>query len=492
MSHDSHVDNPRGVGFFGLVGMVVSSCIGSGVFALTGQLANVASPGAALVAWLICGLGFLLLALSLSNVGSKRPELDGICAYAEEGFGKFHGFISGWGYWLSAWLGNVGFGTMIAQVLGSDYCLGAIMPGVFSDPATGNPAIVGVIVVSVVLWAITFLVINGVESAAALNAIVMVVKIASILLFIVFSIFAFNAGVFTADFWGTAARNATVMAANGAGLGSVANQVTQCILIMMWVFIGVEGASVMSGRAKRKSEVGSATIIGLFVLLALYIGASVIPYGVMDYADLVAAPKPATITVFEQIAPGWGGAFISWAIIISVCGSWLSFTMLPAEVSSMMADHGELPKSWGETNAKGAPQMALLIVGVLTEAFIIIATFAADAYTFAISMCTVTIVVSWAYAAAYQVKLSHENHETGQLLIGVLALAFQVIGVLFTGWGFLLLACLGYIPGFFFYRKARSEAGASMSKSEIVLAVIIAILGIISIPMTFAGIIPVF
>ena len=320
----------------------------------------------------------------------------------------------------------------------------------------------------------------------------MVIKIASILMFIAFSCFAFNAGVFTADFWGTAARNATIIAANGVELGSIANQVTQCILIMMWVFIGVEGASVMSGRAKRKSEVGSATIIGLIVLLTLYIGASVIPYGVVDYADLVAAPKPATITVFEQLAPGWGGAFISWAIIISVCGSWLSFTMLPAEVSSMRADHGLLPKSWGEVNAKGAPQMALIIVGALTEAFIIIATFAADAYTFAISMCTVTIVVTWAYAAAYQVKFSRERGETGQILIGILALVFQVVGVLFTGWGFLLLACLGYIPGFLFYRKALSESGQSMGKRQVICAVAIAILGIISIPMTFAGIIPVF
>lgn len=366
------------------------------------------------------------------------------------------------------------------------------MPGVFSDPATGNPAVVGVVVVSLVLWGITFLVIRGVESAAAFNAIVMVIKIASILLFIAFSCFAFNAGVFTADFWGTAARNATIIAANGVELGSVVNQVTQCILIMMWVFIGVEGASVMSGRAKRKSEVGSATIIGLIVLLTLYIGASVIPYGVVDYADLVAAPKPATISVFEQLAPGWGGAFISWAIIISVCGSWLSFTMLPAEVSSMMADHGLLPRSWGEVNAKGAPQMALIIVGALTEAFIIIATFAADAYTFAISMCTVTIVVTWAYAAAYQVKFSRERGEMGQVLIGVLALVFQVVGVLFTGWGFLLLACLGYIPGFLFYRKALSESGQTMGKGQVVCAVVIAILGIISIPMTFAGIIPVF
>lgn len=492
MSHDTHVDNPNGVGYFGLIGLVVSSCIGSGVFALTGQLANVASPGAALLAWLICGAGFLFLALSISNVGAKRPDLDGICAYAEEGFGPFHGFVSGWGYWLSAWLGNVGFGTMVAQVLGSDYCLGGLLPGVFSDPVTGNPAVGGVIIVSLVLWAITFLVIRGVESAAFLNAVVMVVKIASILVFIAFAIFSFNAGLFTADFWGTVERNATVLAANGTGLGGVANQIVQCVLILMWAFIGVEGASVMSGRARRRSEVGSATVFGLGVLLALYIGASIIPYGVMDYADLIAAPKPATISVFEYMAPGWGGAFISWAIIISVCGSWLSFTMLPAETSSMMSEHHLLPASWNKMNAKGAPQMALLIVGVLTEVFIIVATFAADAYTFAISMCTVTIAITWAYAAAYQIKLSRERNEPMQMAFGVIALAFQVVGVLMTGWGFLLLACLGYLPGFFFYKKARQEAGESLTKHDWVFIAVFAVFAVVSIPLTAAGIIAVF
>ena len=444
MSHDTHVDNPNGVGYFGLIGLVVSSCIGSGVFALTGQLANVASPGAALLAWLICGAGFLFLALSISNVGAKRPDLDGICAYAEEGFGPFHGFVSGWGYWLSAWLGNVGFGTMVAQVLGSDYCLGGLLPGVFSDPVTGNPAIGGVIIVSLVLWAITFLVIRGVESAAFLNAVVMVVKIASILVFIAFAIFSFNAGLFTADFWGTVERNATVLAANGTGLGGVANQIVQCVLILM------------------------------------------------DYADLIAAPKPATISVFEYMAPGWGGAFISWAIIISVCGSWLSFTMLPAETSSMMSEHHLLPASWNKMNAKGAPQMALLIVGVLTEVFIIVATFAADAYTFAISMCTVTIAITWAYAAAYQIKLSRERHEPMQMAFGVIALAFQVVGVLMTGWGFLLLACLGYRPGFFFYKKARQEAGESLTKHDWVFIAVFAVFAVVSIPLTAAGIIAVF
>lgn len=45
------------------------------------------------------------------------------------------------------------------------------------------------------------------------------------------------------------------------------------------------------------------------------------------------------------------------------------------------------------------------------------------------------------------------------MAFGVIALAFQVVGVLMTGWGFLLLACLGYLPGFFFYKKAVRRRG---------------------------------
>lgn len=89
-------EKAKGVGLFGLIGLVVSSCIGSGVFALTGQLANVAAPGSALIAWVVCGLGFLFLALSLANLGAKRSDIDGIYQYATEGFGPFAGFLSGW------------------------------------------------------------------------------------------------------------------------------------------------------------------------------------------------------------------------------------------------------------------------------------------------------------------------------------------------------------------------------------------------------------
>ena len=43
---------------------------------------------------------------------------------------------------------------------------------------------------------------------------------------------------------------------------------------------------------------------------------------------------------FERMAPGWGGSFISIAIIVCIAGAWLSFTILPTETSSEMVAAG--------------------------------------------------------------------------------------------------------------------------------------------------------
>ena len=261
-------EKAKGIGLFGLIGMVVSSCIGSGVFAITGQLAGVASPGAVLIAWLVVGIGFATLALSLNNLGAKKPELKGIFQYAEEGFGPLAGFISGWGYWLSAWLGNIAFATMMMSTLG--YFFPTFLPG---------NTLPCVIVASLFMWALTFLVIRGVESASFLNA-----------------IFMFNAGIFTADFWGNVYNNAVAAGEAGVdavGLGSIGEQVMNCMIIMMWVFIGIEGAAVMSSRARNKNEVGKATVIGLICLLLIYIGCSVLPYGYMSYTEIATLDYPA-------------------------------------------------------------------------------------------------------------------------------------------------------------------------------------------------------
>lgn len=474
-------EKKKGIGLIGLIGMVISSCIGSGVFAITGQLAGVASPGAVLIAWLIVGVGFLALAFSLNNLTEKRSDLHGIFSYADAGWGPLAGFISGWGYWLSAWLGNVAFATMMMSTIG--YFYPAFLPG---------NTIPCIIIASIVMWALTYLVIRGVESAAFLNAIVMVCKVAAIAVTLIFGIFLFNAGIFTADFWGNVYDNAVAAGQYGpdaAPLGGVGTQIFNCMIIMMWCFVGIEGASVVSSRAARKTDVGKATLIGFICLMLIYVGASVLPYGYMSSTGVAALDYPALVYVFSSMAPGWGGPFISIAIIISILGSWLSFTILPAETTSEMADYKLLPASWGKLNSHNAPSMSLLIVGACTQAFLIVLLFSADAYDFAFSMCTVAIVITWAFAAAYQAKWGVQNKNMVQAAIGFVAVAFQVIGVLFNGWSFLLLTCVGYIPGFFIYVKARKDYGNAITMGEKVCMGVVSALGVLSLVLLAMGVI---
>ena len=97
----------KGINTTELTLLIVGSTIGSGVFGITSDLATAAAPGPAIIAWIIVGIGVLTLVLSLTNLSQKRPDLDsGIFSYAAAAFGPLGEFISGWAYWLSAWLGN--------------------------------------------------------------------------------------------------------------------------------------------------------------------------------------------------------------------------------------------------------------------------------------------------------------------------------------------------------------------------------------------------
>ncbi len=480
MSHKDSQRNPHGIGLFSLIGLVISSCIGSGIFALTGQLARVASPGAILIGWAIAGIGFLALGLCIQHITTQDNTLNGVFAYAENGFGPFAGFVSGWGYWLSSWMGNVAFATMLMQTLGY----------FFPQFKSGN-SINCIIIASLIMWGLTYLVINGIEAASFVNAIVMVVKVASIIIFIAFCFISFKMGLFTSDFWGVLHDNIIEAGKfNEPLLGAVDHQVGATLLIMMWSFIGIEGASVVSRRAAHRCDVGKATIIGILTLLFLYVCASVLPYGYMNYVEVGEMNDPALLYVFNHMIPGVGGLIISMAIIVSILGSWLSFTIIPPVTTDIMSKHHLLPECWGLRNDKGSPEFSLIVVALCTQFFLVSLLFSVDAYTFAFSMCTVAIIITWGFTAAYQIKLSFINHDYIQLCIGMIALLFQIAGITLAGYQYLLLTCAGYIPGFFLYKKARVESDSQVfTSTERIAAIVIVALGVIGLISVSIGII---
>lgn len=462
------------LGLLALTALVISSSVGSGIFGIASDMAAGTSPGAAIAAWMISGAGVLMLCLSLTNIISKKPELSGIFSYATETFGPFGGFISGWGYWLSAWLGNIAFATIMMSALS------------YFIPALGNGNnLLSIITASIILWIMCLVVNRGIESAAFLNTIITICKLVPLLLFVIAAIIAFKADIFAADFWGTVSGNFS--------LKDVMSQVNSSMMVLMWVFVGIEGAAMMADRAETKATAGKATVLGLIGLLCVYLLLTLLPYGLMSRAQICELKQPAMAYLLSYIVGPWGAAFINIAMIISVAGCWLSWTMLPVETTLLMAQQNLLPKKFGEVNDKNVPTFSLVFMTVLSQIFIFTLLFTNKAYNFAYSLCTAAIFVTWILVCIYQVKLSYINREkkgeARQLTIGLLGTAFYAWAIWASGIGYFLLCMLVYIIGIFLYIKAGKENGVEkvFSKKEKVVIMFILIGAAISVYMLITG-----
>lgn len=469
----NNMENKNGIGRLGLTALIVSSCIGTGIFGITNTVAAAAAPGPALLSWVFVGIGFLLLVLSLNNLSEKRPDLEaGIFSYAGAGFGPLGEFISGWAYWLSAWLGNVAFATMLMSAIGT-----------FIPTFKGGQNMPSIILAIIFCWALTLLVNRGVESASFVNTIGTFFKVIPLFLFIIITIIFFKGHMFTTDFWGNVANNFS----KGTVTGSVFDQLKGTLSTLIWVFIGVEGASVMGHRAKTRSQAQQATIIGFIMLLAIYVMISIIPYGTLTRAQLASASQPALGNDLELIVGHWGAMIINVGLIISTVISWLSWTMLPAETTMLIAKDKVMPSLWGRLNEKNAPTASLYITAILQTIFLFSLLFTSEAYNFAYSLASAAILFSYLFVGLYQMKYSHKHQEWGQFTIGLLSALFMLACMFLSGWQQMLLVSISFIPGFIIYYQAVREDHRDLGGKEKAVMGSILLLSVVAIYLVANG-----
>src|SRR5688572_8587390 len=222
--------------FAALISLVVGSMVGSAIFALPAAFARATGVVGAAIAWCIAGVGMLMLALVFQSLSVRRPELDsGIYAYARAGFGEYAGFVSVLGYWMGCCLADVACLVLIKATLGLFF-------PVFGDGTT----FIAIVAASVLLWGVHFLVLRGVKQAATFNTIATYAKIVPIGLFIVVIVVAFRADTFAWNIWG----------GEDPSVATLASQVRSTMLVTVFVFVGIEGASVYSRYATNRGDVG--------------------------------------------------------------------------------------------------------------------------------------------------------------------------------------------------------------------------------------------
>src|SRR6185437_1233076 len=297
---------------FALTGMVVGSMVGSGIFSLPRTFGNATGPFGAIIAWLIAAGGMYTLARVFQALAERKPEIDaGVYAYAKAGFGDYPGFLAALGYWIGSCIGNVSYWVLIKSTLG------AFFP-VFGD---GN-TVVAIVVASIGIWLFHFMILRGVQQATFINTVVTVAKIVPILIFILILFFSFKLDLFRANFWG------------GEGMPDkgLFDQVRATMLVTVFVFLGIEGASVYSRYAKKRSDVGAATILGFLGVTGLLVLVTLLPYAVLARPDIADIRQPSMAGVLEAVVGPWGAVFVSIGLLVSVLGAYLAWTLICAEV----------------------------------------------------------------------------------------------------------------------------------------------------------------
>lgn len=436
---------------------VVGSMVGAGVFSLPGTFSAETGVAGSLIAWAVAGTGMFLLALVFQYLARRRPDLDaGVYSYARAGFGRYLGFLSAFGYWASACAGNVFYWVFIMSTVG------AVAPSL----GEGDTPL-AVAISSVGLWVFFLLVRRGTREAAAVNRIVSVAKVLPIVVFVFLCLFAFDPAVFAANLSGDAAT-------------PLFDQVRGTLLVTVFAFIGIEGASAYSRHARRRRDVGRATVLGFLSVLAIFMSVTIVSFGILPRAQIAALPQPSMAGVLEAVVGPWGAGFVGVSLIVAVLGAYLSWTLMAAEVLLVAARDGDLPAVFARTNDRDVPVGALLMSTLLVQALLVIVLFANDAFDVALNLTSALALIPYFLTAGFGLRVTwrarvgrddrpdHEEPDAtasrplrmvAMIAVAALATGYTAFLLYAAGGGYVLLSMLILVPGTVLFALARRARG---------------------------------
>ncbi|MEF3101950.1 amino acid permease [Raoultella terrigena] len=452
------------LGLSALTALVLSSMLGAGVFSLPQNMAAVASPSALLIGWAITGVGILFLAFAMLLLTRIRADLDGgIFTYAREGFGELVGFCSAWGYWLCAVIANVSYLVIVFAAL--SFFTDAPGAIVFGNGNTWQ-AIVGA---SVLLWVVHFLVLRGVQTAAGINLVATLAKLIPLGAFILLAALAFRLETFTLDF-------------SGLALGvPVWEQVKNTMLITLWVFIGVEGAVVVSARARNKRDVGRATLLAVLSALVVYLLVTLLSLGVVARPELAEMRNPSMAGLMVRMMGSWGEVIIAAGLIVSVCGAYLSWTIMAAEVPWLAATHKAFPRLFARQNRHNAPSASLWLTNISVQASLVLIWLTGSDYGTLLTIASEMILVPYLLVGAFLLKIAvRPLHKA----VGIGACAYGLWLLYASGPVHLLLSVILYAPGLlvFLYARRTHQHDRILKRRELAL---IGLLLVAAVPATW-------
>lgn len=342
----------RVLGALDLTMLGVGAIIGTGVFVLTGVAAAKYAGPALILSFIIAGLACVFAALCYSEFASMIPQSGSAYTYSYVAFGEIFAWILGWDLVLeyglassavaSGWSGYFqsllsGFGVHIPTALTSAF-----------DPSKGTvidlPAVIIVLLVTLLLS-------RGVKESAKFNAIMVVIKVAVVLLFIVVGM------------WYVEPANWKPFMPFGF------SGVTAGAAVVVFAYFGFDAVSTAAEEVKNpQRNLPIGIISALAICTILYIVVSLILTGIVPFHMLNV--KDPVAFALEFIGQDWAAGFISLGAIVGITTVLIVMMFGQTRLFFAMGRDGLLPKAMSVVNEKSkVPLTSTWITGILVSFF---------------------------------------------------------------------------------------------------------------------------
>lgn len=349
---DSSKSLKRTLGPGNLIALGIGAIIGAGLFVRTAEAAAEAAGPAVVLSFVVAAIGCAFAGLCYAEFASMIPIAGSAYTYAYATMGEFLAWIIGWALVLeyalasatvsiawSEYLNNLLRGAIPYQWCHSPFEVSAEgVNGIINLPALG------------ILFFLTLLLIKGTQESAIVNAVIVFIKVAIVLIFIVIGWQFINPVNHTPFFIpeGTPGHDSFREWGIGGVFGGAA--------IVFFAFIGFDAVSTAAQEAKNPKRDMPIGILGsLFFCTILYVLFSYVLTGVAPWQEFGVAGKEASVAyAIQNYMPGyeWLATLITVAILAGFSSVILVMLMGQSRVFYSMSNDGLIPKVFSELHPK--------------------------------------------------------------------------------------------------------------------------------------------
>jgi APA family basic amino acid/polyamine antiporter len=354
----------RSLGPLNLTALGIGSIIGTGIFVLTGTAASQNAGPALVISMVIAGIACAFAGLCYAELSSMIPVAGSAYTYAYATVGEFIAWIIGWDlileYALSASTVAVGWSGYFVSFLG-DFGLAippqlTAAPGVtFTDAAGATITGVFNLPATIIVLLVSALLLIGIRESANANVILVLIKSAVLVVFVVAGI-AFvsrenltpfippNTGEFGHFGWSGILR--------GAG-------------VMFFAYIGFDAVSTAAQEAKRpQRDLPIGILFSLAICTVLYIAVALVLTGIVPYARLNVA-DPLAVGI-DATGLTWLSPVIKVSALFGLFSTMLVQLLGQSRIFFSMSRDGLLPPAFRKVHPRfRTPHLSTMLTGLV-------------------------------------------------------------------------------------------------------------------------------